>query len=77
MVEQSTIYAAREINFGAVTEFMDSCKKSKTDIHSFVVIHNGAIKLKIAPLPYSFEYKQHLYSLSKSFSATAVGRLSD
>ena len=77
MAEQSTIYAARGINFGAVTEFMDSCKKSKTDIHSFVVIHNGAIKLKIAPLPYSFEYKQHLYSLSKSFSATAVGFLID
>lgn len=77
MAEQSTLYAASGINFGAVAEFMDSCKKSKTDIHSLAVIHNGEVKLKLAPLPYSFDYKQHIYSLSKSFSATAAGFLVD
>lgn len=41
------------------------------------MIKNGKLKIKIAPPPYSFEYKQQVYSLSKSFAATAIGFLCD
>lgn len=33
--------------------------------------------MRIAPAPYSFEYKQQAYSLSKSFTSTAIGFLVD
>ena len=77
MAEKSTVYAADGVSCGAVLNFMKKCSESGTDIHSFEIIKDGEIKARIAPKPYSFDYKQQLYSLSKSFSSTAIGFLID
>lgn len=74
---KSSITVSNDVNCLKLIEFMKKCKESKTDIHSFEIIQNGEVKVKIAPAPYSFEYKQQLYSLSKSFSSTAIGFLVD
>lgn len=77
MSEKSTIFAEKNINLAEVMSFMKKCKANKTDIHSFEIVQNGEVKLRVAPKPYSFDYKQQLYSLSKSFTSTAIGLLAD
>lgn len=74
---KSSVNVSKDINCLKIIEFMKKCKENKTDVHSFEIIQNGEVKVKIAPAPYSFEYKQQLYSLSKSFSSTAIGFLVD
>lgn len=74
---KSSVNVSKDINCLKIIEFMKRCKENKTDVHSFEIIQNGEVKVKIAPAPYSFEYKQQLYSLSKSFSSTAIGFLVD
>ena len=61
------------VNKAAIADFFKECKKIKADVHRLEIIENGEIKAKIAPRPYSLEDKQQLYSLSKSFTSTAIG----
>lgn len=77
MLDCSEVTASGNVNLDAVISFMKKCKENKTDVHSFEIIHGGEVKVKVAAAPYSFEYKQQLYSLSKSFSSTAIGLLVD
>lgn len=65
------------VSKSAISGFFNECKKIKSDIHRLEVIENGEVKAKIAVKPYSLEDKQQLYSLSKSFSSTAIGFLVD
>lgn len=74
---RSSVTVNKDVNCLKLIEFMKKCRENKTDVHSFEIIHDGDVKVKIAPAPYSFEYKQQLYSLSKSFSSTAIGLLVD
>lgn len=73
----NSVNVCSDVNCSEIIKFMQGCKEGKTDIHSFEIIQNGEVKVRIAPPPYSFEYKQQLYSLSKSFSSTAIGFLVD
>lgn len=77
MLDCSEVTVSGNVNLDAVISFMKKCKENKTDVHSFEIIHGGEVKVKVAAAPYSFEYKQQLYSLSKSFSSTAIGLLAD
>lgn len=73
----STIELADGVSRRAVMDFMDNCKKNGVNVHSFKIIRDGKTQVRIAPKPYSFDYKQQLFSLSKSFTSTAVGFLYD
>lgn len=77
MIKNSTIEIAKGVSRKAVIKCMNNNKKINNDIHSFKIIHNGEEKVRIAPAPYSFDYKQQIFSLSKSFTSTAIGLLSD
>ena len=77
MIKNSEVMVANDVNSDAVISFMEKCRENKTDVHSFEIIHGGEVKVKIAAAPYSFGYKQQLYSMSKSFSSTAIGLLVD
>lgn len=77
MIYKSEIFIDKEINRTAVTDFMKKAKERKNDIHSFEVIHGGKTVVRVAARPYSFDFKQQLYSLSKSFTSTAIGFLYD
>lgn len=45
----------------------------KTDIHSVMVIRHGKVIGEIYPAPFAPEYRQTVYSCSKSFVGVAVG----
>ena len=77
MIFDSTVFVSKNIDYVQIIHFMKMCKEKKVDVHSFEIIHNGNIIVRIAPAPYSFEYKQQVYSLSKSFTSTAIGFLVD
>lgn len=73
MINKSEIYIDNSVNKRAVEEFF--CQNSHTEIHTLKIIKNGKTMLKIAPKPYSSKDCMQVYSLSKSFSGTAIGIL--
>ncbi len=73
MLNKSEIYMDNSINKKAVKEFF--CRNSHTEIHTVKIVNNGKTMLRIAPKPYSCRDCMQVYSLSKSFSGTAIGIL--
>src|SRR6476469_4497790 len=64
---------AEGVSSGAIITFLDSVAKSKHEFHSFMVLRHGKVIAEGWWNPYSADLKHSLYSLSKSFTATAVG----
>ncbi len=75
MLNKSEIYINEKVNKKAVADFFD--RNSHTEIHTVKIIKDGETLVKIAPKPYSCSDDMQVYSLSKSFTATAVGMLVD
>lgn len=75
MIKQNEIFAANDVNCGAIYDFINNCKLSGTDIHTLEIYKKDELKVRLALPPYSCENKLQLYSLSKSFSSTAIGLL--
>ena len=65
---------ARGVSRGAINAFFKRNAISG-DVHSLVVSDHGRTVVRLAPYPYRPEDKSEVYSLSKTFSATAVGML--
>jgi CubicO group peptidase (beta-lactamase class C family) len=57
----------------AIISFLDSIAVSKHEFHSFMVLRHGKVIAEGWWKPYDADLKHTLYSLSKSFTATAVG----
>src|SRR5882672_6810781 len=57
----------------AITAFLDSIAKSKHEFQSFILVRHGKVIAEGWWNPYRRDLKHTLYSLSKSFTATAVG----
>jgi CubicO group peptidase (beta-lactamase class C family) len=57
----------------AVLEWIDTVERDLDAIHSFVLVRHGNIVAEGWWAPYARERPHMLYSLSKSFTATAVG----
>lgn len=77
MINKSEIYIAEGVSTKAVADFFKANKERGNNIHTLEILHNGELKAKIAPKPYSCEFKAQLYSLSKTFTSTAIGFLVD
>lgn len=75
MIKPNEIFVANDINPSSVLDFINNCAGTKTDIHTLEIYKNDELKIKLALPPYSCENKAQLYSLSKSFSSTAIGLL--
>jgi CubicO group peptidase (beta-lactamase class C family) len=56
-----------------ILEFIDAVEKSKIEFHSFMVLRHGHVIAEGWWAPYAAPLKHTLYSLSKSFTSTAVG----
>lgn len=56
-----------------ISSFLDAVEKSKIEFHSVMVIRHGHVIAEGWWAPYAAELKHTLYSLSKSFTSTAVG----
>jgi CubicO group peptidase (beta-lactamase class C family)/predicted glycoside hydrolase/deacetylase ChbG (UPF0249 family) len=53
--------------------FLDTIQKSKSEFHSIMVLRHGKVVAEGWWNPYSANLKHTLYSVSKSFTATAIG----
>src|SRR4051812_578172 len=64
---------AEGVSASAITTFLDSVNASKHEFHSFMLLRHGKVVAEGWWDPYRPDLKHTLYSLSKSFTATAVG----
>lgn len=61
------------ISSTAIISFLDAIEKNKLELHSFMLVRHGYIVAEGWWAPYRPEYPHSLFSLSKSFTSTAVG----
>jgi CubicO group peptidase (beta-lactamase class C family) len=61
------------VSAAIISTFLDSIAKSKHEFQSFMLVRHGKVIAEGWWNPYRPELKHTLYSLSKSFTATAVG----
>lgn len=57
----------------AISKFIESIEISKIEFHSFMIVRGGHVIAEGWWKPYAAKYKQQLYSISKSFTSTAIG----
>lgn len=56
-----------------ISNFLAAVKESKQEFHSLMILRHGYVIAEGWWSPYSSEHRQQLYSLSKSFTSTAIG----
>jgi hypothetical protein len=61
------------ISSHAIYDFVNAAEKSKTEFHSFMLLRHGKVVAEGWWNPYNKELLQKLYSVSKSFTSTAIG----
>jgi CubicO group peptidase (beta-lactamase class C family) len=64
---------AEGVSSQAISTFLDSVAKSRHEFHSFMLLRHGNVIAEGWWKPYRADLKHTLYSLSKSFAATAIG----
>ncbi|MBD3918491.1 serine hydrolase [Paenibacillus sp. PR3] len=57
----------------AISAFLDALKRDALEIHGFMVIRNGSVAAEGWWEPYSAELPHLIFSITKSFTSTAVG----
>jgi CubicO group peptidase (beta-lactamase class C family) len=68
---------AQGISSAVVRGFLDAIKTSGQEFHSIMIVRHGHVIAEGWWYPYSSGHKQELYSLSKSFTGTAIGLAAD
>lgn len=56
-----------------IIQFIDAIQQSKHELHSFMILRHGKVIAEAWNHPYKQDLKHTMYSVSKSFTATAVG----
>lgn len=56
-----------------VLDFLEAASKSKHEFHSFMLLRHGKVVAESWWKPYGSDLKHTMYSVSKSFTATAIG----
>ena len=64
---------AQGVSSAGILAFLDAVQHSKHELHSFMVVRHGQVVAEGWWSPYGRQFKHTLYSLSKSFTSTAVG----
>ncbi|MBX3241292.1 MAG: serine hydrolase [Chitinophagaceae bacterium] len=64
---------AQGVPSAAISSFIDAANKSSNEFHSFILAKNGHIIAESWWKPYAPELKHTMYSVSKSFTSTAIG----
>lgn len=60
-----------------IQRFLDAVRSSGQEFHSLMILRHGQVVAEGWWWPYSSEHRQQLYSLSKSFTGTAIGMAAD
>ncbi|MDJ1495200.1 serine hydrolase [Cytophagaceae bacterium DM2B3-1] len=63
------------VSSSAILNFIKATSTSNIDWHSFMLLRHGKVIAEGWWQPFAAEYKHTLYSLSKSFTSTAIGLL--
>jgi CubicO group peptidase (beta-lactamase class C family) len=61
------------ISSAGISRFLEAVKQSGQEFHSIMILRHGNVVAEGWWGPYSSEHRQQLYSLSKSFTGTAIG----
>ena len=61
------------VSSAGISRFLTAIADSKQEFHSLMIIRHGHVIAEGWWAPYSSEHRQQLYSLSKSFTGTAIG----
>jgi len=61
------------VNSGGILDFLTTVESQKLNVHSLMVVRHGNVVAEGWWAPYAPDLKHTLYSLSKSFTSTAVG----
>src|SRR6516225_128016 len=61
------------VSSSAVLAFIEAADKTLDSLHSFMLVRHGTVVAEGWWAPYAAESPHALYSLSKSFTSTAVG----
>ena len=64
---------AQGISSAGISKFIQAIKDSGQEFHSLMILRHGHVVAEGWWHPYSSEHRQQLYSLSKSFTGTAIG----
>jgi hypothetical protein len=64
---------AEGVSTQGILDFLDAIAKSRHEFHSFMFLRHGRVIAEGWWNPYSPDLKQTMYSLSKSFTSTAIG----
>jgi CubicO group peptidase (beta-lactamase class C family) len=64
---------AEGVSSKGIMEFLDAISKTKHEMHSIMILRHGKVIAEGWWNPYRPDLKHTLYSLSKSFTSTAVG----
>ncbi len=66
---------AEGIRSSAILGFLDAAEREIRDLHSFILLRHGKLVAEGYWDPYGPSYPHMLFSLSKSFTSTAIGML--
>ena len=66
---------AQGIPSGAIRDFVDGVEREIRDLHSFILLRHGAVVAEGYWEPFGAAHPHVLFSLSKSFTSTAIGLL--
>jgi CubicO group peptidase (beta-lactamase class C family) len=64
---------AQGVSTAAILDFLEAAGKSEHEFHSFMMVRHGQVIAEGWWSPYSADLNHMLYSLSKSFTSTAIG----
>jgi CubicO group peptidase (beta-lactamase class C family) len=64
---------AEGVSSAGILAFLEAVRQSKYELHSFMLVRHGRVVAEGWWSPYGPEFNHTLYSLSKSFTSTAVG----
>ena len=73
MVLPRSVPEAQGVSSEAISHFLTAIKESEQEFHSLMILRHGHVIAEGWWHPYSSEHRQQLYSLSKSFTGTAIG----
>lgn len=75
MILPRTSPEAQGISSAAIRSFIKAANESKLEWHSFMLLRHGNVVAEGWWKPFEPQFKHTLYSLSKSFTSTAIGLL--
>ena len=70
-------FVGEGVSRAALIRFLEKAKARNVDIHAFQVWRDNELKVRMSLPPYDCTDKRQYYSLSKSFTATAIGLACD